>query len=255
MRRGPSSKRDPEGPDAAGATGLPQPHRTSGPAAGRSFVVVELPNTVATVTNRLLLGVVVLLAAGCGGSSSDGRIDAGNAQDLVASRTGDVGVGSRAHVANGRLELVAPSGKLEVAAVPGTVRLLDAKTGATLDTLASRISRPSAIAWAQDSRTFAVGGADGRLTVWEEFRHRTYDLPVAAPVTGLAFSPDATLLAEADTGTGVRIWDTASRKGVARFGSVLGRGYVVTRMRFDNDGRRLVLAGSGTSGWQLTLPR
>jgi WD40 repeat protein len=255
MRRGPSSIRDPEGPDAAGATETPSAALTSGPAAGRSFFVVQLPNTVASVMKRLLLAVGVLLVAGCGGSRSDGRIGAGNASDLVASRADDVGVLSRAHVANGGLELVAPNTKLRVSAVPGTVRLVDAKTGATLDTLASRISRPSAIAWTPDSRTFAVGGADARLTIWEEFDHRTYDLPVGAPVTALAFSPDTTLLAEADGGTGVRIWDLANRKGVGLFGSPLGPAYVATRMRFDNDGRRLVLAGDGTTGWQLRLPR
>src|SRR3954451_18147171 len=224
MRRGPSSIRDPEGPDAAGGTETPSALRTSGAAAGRSFFVVRLPNTVATVLKRLVLIVGILLLAGCGGSSSDGRIDAGNAQDLVASRAHDVRAVPRADAVHGRLDLVSPSGKLKVSAVAGTVRLLDATTGATLDTLASQVARPSAIAWARDNRTFAVGGADARLTVWEEFRHRTYDLPVGGPVTALAFSPDTTLLASAQRSTGVRIWDLAHRKAVARVGPVLGPG-------------------------------
>jgi WD40 repeat protein len=227
-------------------------HLTNGPAAGRSFFLVQLPNTVATVPARISLLCVLLLLSGCGGSGSDGRIDAGNAKQLEPSRAGVVLGPSRAADASGRVELLAPSGKLRVSAASGMVRLLDAQTGATFDTLVSRIVRPSAIAWTHDSRTFAVGGADGRVTIWDEFRHRTYELSAGgSPVTALAFSPDMRLLVSGQRSRGVRIWDLAKRKEVA----ALGPYFVVTRVRFTADGRRILLAGEGTSTWQLKLPR
>jgi WD40 repeat protein len=190
--------------------------------------------------------------AGCG-SSSDGRIDAHNAQKLRATDAsrGPLTSAARATFSAGHLELVSPSGRWKVSARAGTVRLLDAATGETVDTLVSRIARPSAIAWTRDSETFAVGGKDGRVTVWEEFKHRTYDLPTGtSPVTALAFSPDTRLLVTAQGEGGLRVWELSGTERVAR----LAPGILATELRFSADGRRL-FAGNATRAWQLTLPR
>jgi WD40 repeat protein len=203
------------------------------------------------VTQRLPILLLVALA-GCG-SSGDGRIDAHNAERLRAADAsqGALKGAARATLSGGRLELVSPSGRWKVSARAGTVRLLDAATGETVDTLVSRIARPSAIAWTRNSETFAVGGKDGRVTVWEEFKHRTYDLPAGtSPVTALAFSPDTRLLVTAQGAGGLRVWELSGPKQVAR----LEPGILARDLRFSADGRRL-FAGNGTRAWQLRLPR
>jgi WD40 repeat protein len=197
---------------------------------------------------RLPLLLVVLLA-GCG-SSTQTRIDAHNAKQLQLSRVSAGALGGVRHatVRNGLLELVAPSGSWKVSAGARSVRLLDARTGATLDALVSQIASPTVIAWTRDGKAFAVGGKDGRITVWEEFKHRTYDLPAGkSQVTALAFSSKERLLASAQSDGGIRIWDLAKRKEVAR----LGPAGVIHKLLFSGDGQEL-FAGDR---WQLRLPR
>jgi hypothetical protein len=200
---------------------------------------------------RVLLLLVVALA-GCGSSGAK-TIDAGNAKKLEAATMSPGVFASDRHatLVGGRLELRAPNARWNVSAAPKRVAFADARTGKTVDALVSPIARPAAIAWTRDSQAFAVGGKDGRVTVWEEFKHRTYDLPTGkSEVAALAFSPDARLLATAQEDGGLRIWDLDRRKEVAR----LGPREIVTLVRFTADDRR-ILALTATGALQLKLPR
>jgi WD40 repeat protein len=203
------------------------------------------------VNLRLLVAAPLLLAcAGCGASPGDGRIDAGNAKHVVVERlSGSRRPSAAPRTRGGALTLAAPNRKWRLEARPGTVRLVDARTGATLDVLAVDRSQPLALAWTRDSKTFAVAGVDGVATVWEEFRHRTFELHASrrTPVRALAFSPDGALLAEGQA-TVVRIWDLARRREVAAPRTPA----VSTWLRFAGDGRRIV---GGDPPWQLRLPR
>jgi WD40 repeat protein len=193
------------------------------------------------VARRSLL-LVLVVVAGCGGSSTR-VIGAGNVHKLIVSGVAQDGVPAVS-------SLAAPNGKWKLAPAPGSLRLLETRSDATLDELVTRIAAPSAGAWSRDSKTFALGGRGGRVSVWNEFEHRTFDLMGAAtPVGALAFSPDSRLLVAAH-GRELVFWNLAARK---RVDARLLPG-VATTLRFSADGRTLFARGA-SGAWQLTLPR
>jgi WD40 repeat protein len=194
------------------------------------------------------LALLAFPLAACGSSGKERTIDAGNAQKLVVSRAPGAAVVASAAPRDGIFRETAPDGRWQVVAAPGAaVRLLDAHTHAPLDAL-STVAHPTALAWTADSRTFGVGSSSGKVSVWEEFDHRTFDLAGAhAPVTALAFSGDGTLAVSAHADRTLRIWDTHSHKQVAS----IRLPEVATRLAAS---AHRILAG-GTTMWQLRLPR
>ena len=186
-------------------------------------------------------------------------IDSRNAHELVLSKAP---AGSSVGPIQGRfigasLRVIAPNGKWAVVARPRqAVRLEDAHTGATLDTL-SVLSAPTAASWRADSTTFAVGTRFGRISVWDEFRHRTLDLVTGHPedrVNLVAISPDGRLVAGLYGDERLRVWETDDRREVARIRMPRRVLRVSDRLRFARDGRS-ILIGDPAQAWQLTLPR
>jgi hypothetical protein len=199
---------------------------------------------------RLPLLLLVALA-GCGSSHST-VIDAHNAKDtsLSPADASDLLPARPPYPIGPRRR--APNGKWRVVAGTRSVRLLDARTGATLDALASPIASPTAVAWSRDSTTFAVGGNDSTVAVWNEFDHRTFDFRTPARVAALAFSPAGDLLAVGTDDRMLRFWDLETRKQVA-FIPLRGDANA-SFIRFTDDGKRVVYEGGGLV-WQLRLPR
>jgi WD40 repeat protein len=199
--------------------------------------------------------ILVVALAGCG-SAAPHAIDAHNARKLVVMPSASPKLNPRAtyRITTGAdvvVQLPAPNGKWLVRAAAGKpVELRDARSGGVLDAL-SVVTAPVSLAWSADSTTFAVGDMRGRVSAWNEFTHHTFDLVGPhSPVTALAISPDKRLVATAQTDRSLRIWDTGSRKQVAK----LRLPGVPITLRFSADGRALS-AASLSRAWQLTLPR
>jgi WD40 repeat protein len=162
-----------------------------------------------------LLAALAALAAGCGSSGSS-AIDAKNASKLKLETLTSASWPEESTTAphtyrapNGRWAVIVEAGK--------PVRLVDAHTGRPLDAL-SVVAHPTAVAWTPDSRTFAVGDASGKISVWEEFDHRTFDLQGGhARVFDLAFSPDTLLLASVQSDRTLRVWDLLHERQAASY--------------------------------------
>src|SRR3954469_14231493 len=170
---------------------------------------------------RLLLLALVVALAGCGGAHET-RIDAGNAAKLRVEPAAPpiARAGAKLQVVRAddlNLQLPSPDHKWLLSVRAGKpIALRDARTHDVVDTL-SVVGSPSALGWSADSTTFAVGDMRGRVSVWDEFKHRTFDLTgVRSPVTAVALSPDKRLVVTAHADRTVRVWETRSRKQVAR---------------------------------------
>jgi WD40 repeat protein len=197
--------------------------------------------------------LLVFVLAGCGLSGHAGTIDARNAHELVVSEApaGSSAGGAAVALSGGGLRRVAPNGKWAIVAVARRpVVLRDAHSGATFDTL-SPVAAPTAIGWSADSKTFAVGSRDGRISVWEEFRHRSFDLAAThTSVLAIALSPDTELVVATYADASLRVWDAQRHRQVAR----IRLPAPAARVRLAPDGQR-ILAGGVSTTWQLTLPR
>jgi len=98
----------------------------------------------------------------------------------------------------------------------------------------------NAVAWLPDRR-LVTAGADGKIAIWAEGKtapDRTLD-GHAAPVAGLAVSPDGAMLASASWDRTVRLWPVAG--GVPRV--LEGHTQNVNGVAFTADGKAVVSAG------------
>ncbi|GGX88568.1 CHAT domain-containing WD40 repeat protein [Streptomyces hiroshimensis] len=134
--------------------------------------------------------------------------------------------------------VIAASGRRSVR----TWAIADRRPQAVIDPGGDAVTGPRRIAFSPDGSLLAVAGwssaalwnaADGR------FAHR---LPVRAPVTDLAFSPDGRQLATVDNGGRCVLWDTRGRFTPIRTFSSPGP---LGAVSFSPDGRRLLTAGAG----------
>jgi RNA polymerase sigma factor (sigma-70 family) len=129
------------------------------------------------------------------------------------------------------------------------VRLWDAATGKQVRLLESGARGVSAVAFAPDGKTLAVGCADQSVSVWElaSGQVRAVLRDPESGVGSVAFSPDGKLLA-ASNGKAVRLWDVATGHELRRCarGPKDGPpgGMETLTVRFSADGKT-VASGSG----------
>jgi WD40 repeat protein len=90
----------------------------------------------------------------------------------------------------------------------GTVRLLDALTGAEETNLVGHPEYSGVTAFDPDRDVLAIGGTDGTIKVWDVFaRQSLYTLRMGdAEISALAWSPDGELLGGADTAGSIVVW-------------------------------------------------
>lgn len=156
-----------------------------------------------------------------------------------------------------------PDGKtLATGGADGTLRLRDAITGQERRILFAHAPKrvplqapdqvhhlqgTTAIAYSNDGRVLASGGADGMLKVWNAASGEPLHAITAheAPISGVSFSPDGQLVATSSWDKTVKLWQAATGAPVR---TLSGHTLAVTRVAFSPDGGRLA-----SSSWDQTL--
>lgn len=165
--------------------------------------------------------------------SRDGRYVATG--DEMGAALWDLARGRRISVSGGTVYSLSlsPDGRYLASAGPGGTRLFDRAT--------SRVTRlgsgSGSIAFSPDGARLAVSGDDVAVVDTQTGR-RLARLPVR-DVRGIAFGPDGRRIAIA-TYRGVRVWDIATRKQIARMRDT------AYRLAFTPDGATIVMAGYGS---------
>lgn len=94
------------------------------------------------------------------------------------------------------------------------------------------------IAWVPRTHTLCVGGADGRVHIWDPDTNQTEELrPEAGNVISIAVSPDARTLAIGSQDGVLKLLNLPTRREVA---VLVGHLTQITQLAFSPDGRRLV---------------
>lgn len=124
----------------------------------------------------------------------------------------------------------------------GTVRIIDADSGAGLNSLKAGVDYNGSAAFYEDAGWLAMGSSSGNIQVWDTV-NRTSQVTFSAHasnITALAFNRDGTRLLSAAAGT-VTLWDWATRTRVADFST---SDQNVLAVQFAPDGTRFSLATS-----------
>ncbi|KAA6414974.1 MAG: hypothetical protein FRX48_01725 [Lasallia pustulata] len=173
----------------------------------------------------------------------------------LASGSGDMTVGSTVAFSPDGKQLASGSGDM-------TVRIWDAATGATLQTLEGHSGRVHAVAFSPDGKQLASGSDDMTVRIWdaatgatlqtlEGHSLRIWDAATGATlqtleghsgrVYAVAFSPDGKQLASGSGDMTVWIWDAATGATLQTLEGHSGRVHAVA---FSPDGKQLA-SGSG----------
>ncbi len=127
----------------------------------------------------------------------------------------------------------------------GTARLWDATTGMTLRILAKgHKGYAQHVAWSRDGKSLVVaGGISGFMTLWDVLKPEPVKTSETGnAIAGIAYGPDANLIAVAGTAIGVQVWDVREGKTPHAFQVPGQNGAAVT---WSSDGK--TIAGSGTT--------
>jgi WD40 repeat protein len=144
--------------------------------------------------------------------------------------------------------------RLYAGAWDGSVSVWDLPTGNLVSMIRAHQDRIETLAASANGRWLATGGWEGRVLVWDtrtlQVAHRTDALN--SIVKGLAWSPDASLLAVA-CGTTVHVLEAESWTERAR---LVGHEQNINCVSFDRDGRRIVTGSTdGTARvWNVDRP-
>ncbi|MER5226699.1 helix-turn-helix domain-containing protein [Streptomyces flaveus] len=141
----------------------------------------------------------------------------------------------------------------EVLAVRGDLRTLASSNDEVADLRSGRVDYRtlgdtgiSTVTFSPDSRYFAAGDSDGRVTVWDgDVGSRLgilADSEATESISALAFSPDGDTLAVADDSGTVRLWDVPSSRPLGS--AVPGPGDQPLALAFAENGTTLYVAGS-----------
>ena len=128
--------------------------------------------------------------------------------------------------------------RLAVACRDGTVRLLDATSGAAAGVLRGHTGEVYGVAYSRDGRSIVTGGWDGTIRVWDVasggVRHVLHGHD--SFVRAVAFSPDGRRIASASFDRTVKLWETETGQEVF---TLRGHSSGVLSVAFSPDGRRL----------------
>jgi RNA polymerase sigma factor (sigma-70 family) len=172
---------------------------------------------------------------------------------------------SASYSPDGKIIALAGGSQSEGYELPGTVRLLDGASGATLGELTGHTSYAYVVAFSPDGKTLATSDYRGMVRLWDvESRRKKAELKHNWPVVSLAFSRDGRVLAAAggkhdqaslnwivQAPGEVKFWDVRSAKELATMQSDPAPALPVA---FSPDGKTLVTgAADGTVKlWDVT---
>src|SRR3954470_5030285 len=195
--------------------------RLSTPAAVTA-VLFQADGSLVTADER---GVVAVVDPAGGPAARTVARHDGAVTGLALSHTGRLGAST---AADGTVQLWDPAGH-------SPARVLPSAAGGPAD----------AVAFSPDGRTLAIGGKDGRVTVWDLPRARrlgTLD-SAAGPVRAMAFTPHGHRLAVGNNSGTVTFWDSGRHTRLTTLRAQRG---AIRGLAINAEGT--LLAAAGTDG-------